>query len=256
MTLEAAFVLPFFLFAVLNILFAVNIIGTQSRIGAALHQVGNRMAFAGYVYENTVGSALPGELASVALSSGYARGQVISDVGSAYLTDSCIKGGAGGLSFAGSSVMEKGDIIDLRVSYRVKPLAGLMGFDGFLMSQRYYAKAWTGYDASGSVSDVTAEDPMVYITETGTVYHLNRECTYLNPAIEAVSAGAVRHKRNDSGEKYAPCGLCGAFPEGEVYITRYGSSYHSRLNCPGLKRTIYTVPLSEVGGRGRCSKCG
>ncbi len=256
MTLEAAFALPFFLFAVLNILFAVNIIATQSRIGAALHQVGNKMAFAGYAYVNTVGGALPEGLSSVVLSSGYARAQVISNVGSAYLTDSCVKGGGGGLSFAGSSVMEKGDIIDLRVSYRVKPFVELMGFDGFLMSQRYYAKAWTGYDASGSVSDMTADDPMVYITETGTVYHLNRNCTYLNPSVEAVSAGVVRERRNSSGAKYAPCGLCGAFSEGEVYITYYGSSYHSRLNCPGLKRTIYTVPLSEVGGRGRCSKCG
>lgn len=256
MTLEAAFVLPFFLFAVLNILFAVNIIGTQSRIGAALHQVGNKMAFAGYAYENTVEGALPEGIVGAALSSGYARSQVISGVGSAYLADSCVKGGAGGLSFAGSSVMEKGDIIDLRVSYRVKPFVELLGFDGFLMSQRYYAKAWTGYDASDTVSDMTADDPMVYITETGTVYHLNRDCSYLNPAIEAVSAKAVKHQRNASGAKYAPCGLCGAFTEGEVYLTRYGSSYHSRLNCPGLKRTIYTVPLSEVGTRGRCSKCG
>ena len=256
MTLEAAFALPFFLFAVLNILFVVNIIGTQSRISAVLHQTGNKMAFAGYAYENTVGGVWPEGLAGAALSSGYARGQVISGVGSAYLADSCVKGGAAGLSFAGSSVMEKGDIIDLRVSYRVKPFVELMGFDGFLMTQRYYGKAWTGYDASGSVSDMTETDPMVYITETGTVYHLNRDCTYLNPAVEAVSAGAVNNKRNDSGEKYAPCGLCGAYSEDEVYITHYGSSYHSRLNCPGLKRTIYTVPLSEVGARGRCSKCG
>lgn len=256
MTLEAAFALPFFLFAVLNILFAVNIIGTQSRIGAALHQVGNRMAFAGYAYENTVAGALPEGLAGVALSSGYARAQVISDVGSGYLSDSCVKGGAGGLSFAGSSVMEEEDIIDLQVRYRVKPFVDLMGFDGFFMSQRYYAKAWTGYDASGSVSDMTAEDPMVFITETGTAYHLHRNCSYLNPAIEAVSADTVGNRRNDSGAKYAACGLCGSFPESEVYLTRYGSSYHSRLNCPGLKRTIYTVPLSQVGGRGRCSKCG
>lgn len=256
MTLEAAFALPLFLFVVLNILFAVNMIGTQSRIGAALHQVGNQMAFAGYAYENTVGGALPEGIASVALSSGYARAQVISSVGSSYLSDSCVKGGAGGLSFAGSSVMEEGDIIDLRVSYRVKPFVDLMGFDGFCMSQRYYAKAWTGYDASDSVSDMKADDPMVFITETGVVYHLNRDCTYLNPTVEAVSVGAVKNQRNASGAKYAPCGLCGAFPESEVYITHYGSSYHSQLNCPGLKRTIYTVPLSEVGARGRCSKCG
>jgi len=257
MTLEAAFALPFFLFAVLNILFAVNIIGAQSRINAALHQVGNQMAFSGYAYEHTVGNVLPDGLAGVALSEGYARSRVVEYVGRPYLEKSCVKGGAGGLSFAGSLVMGEGDVIDLKVSYRVKPFVELLGFDGFLMSQRYYGKAWTGYDGAGQVSDFSQEDPMVYITETGTVYHLNRGCTYLNPKVEAVPAEAVAGRRNASGARYAPCGICGAEEAAnEVYITNYGSSYHRQLNCPGLKRTIYTVPLSEVGGRGRCSKCG
>ena len=257
MTLEAAFALPFFLFAVLNILFAVNIIGAQSRINAALHQVGNQMAFSGYAYEHTVGGALPDALAGVALTEGYARGRIIEYVGRPYLENSCVEGGAGGLSFAGSSVMGTGDIIDLKVSYRVKPFVELLGFDGFLMSQRYYGKAWTGYNSAGQMDNSGGEDPMVYITETGTVYHLNRECSYLNPKVESVSAGAVAGRRNSSGAKYTPCGTCGKDAVGsEVYITNYGSSYHRLLNCPGLKRTIYTVPLSEVGGRGRCSKCG
>lgn len=257
MTLEAAFVLPFFLFAILNILFAVNIIGAQSRINAALHQVGNRMAFAGYGYRAAAGEIMPDGLAGIALTEGYAGGQIVAYVGDSYLDKSCVEGGAGGLSFAGSSVMGEGDIIDLRVSYRVRPFASLMGFDGFSLSQRYYGKAWTGYDASDSVSDFGKEDPMVYITETGTVYHLDRNCTYLNPKVEAVAVESVAGRRNVSGAKYAACGSCGAALGGkEVYITNYGSSYHRRLNCPGLKRTIYTVPLSEAGGRGRCSKCG
>lgn len=257
MTLEAAFVLPFFLFAILNILFAVNIIGTQSRMNAALHQVGNKMAFAGYGYHAAVGKVVPDGLAGVALTEGYARGQIVEYVGRSYLDQSCVKGGAGGISFAGSSVMGEGDIIDLKVSYQVRPFVNLMGFDGFLVSQRYYGKAWTGYDASGSVSDLTEEDPMVYITETGTVYHLDRNCTYLNPKVEAVSEAGVDARRNASGEKYAPCGSCGrAVACREVYITNYGNRYHSMINCPGLKRTIYTVPLSKVGARGRCSKCG
>lgn len=257
MTLEAAFVLPFFLFAVLNILFAVNIIGAQSRINAALHQVGNKMAFAGYTYNATVGNVLPDGLAGVALTEGYARGQVVEYVGKSYLEKSCVKGGAGGVSFAGSSVMGEGDIIDLKVSYRIRPFAQLMGFDGFLISQRYYGKAWTGYDASGSVSDLSKEDPMVYIAKTGTVYHLDRNCTYLNPKVEAVSADGAADRRNASGARYAPCGSCGAVAGGkEVYITNFGNSYHCQISCPGLKRIIYTVPLSEVGARGRCTKCG
>ena len=257
MTLEAAFVLPFFLFAVINILFTVNIIGAQSRINAALHQTGNKMAFAGYVYEKTVGSVLPDSLAGVAMTHAYARGAVLEYVGRSYLDSSCVVGGADGISFAGSSIMEQGDIIDIQVSYKVKPFSEIMGFNGFSMIQRYYGKAWTGYDVTQYVSDTKQEDPMVFITETGTVYHLDRNCTYLNPSVESVPAITVDGRRNQSGGKYYPCEICGAGTGvGQVYITGQGSSYHSRIGCSALKRTIYTVPLSQVGGRGRCSKCG
>lgn len=257
MTLEAAFALPFFMFAIINILFAVNIIGTQSRLNAALHQVGNKMAFSGYVYENTVGGILPDSLAGVVMTSVYARGQILEYVGGDYLEQSCVVGGAGGISMAGSSVMGAGDIIDLQVSYRVKPFSELMGFRGFTMRQRYYGKAWTGYDVTQYVSDMQQEDPMVYVTENGTVYHTDRNCTYLNPSVEAVSVESVSDRRNPSGGKYHPCELCdGDLAQGQVYITAQGNRYHSRIQCSGLKRTIYTVPLSEVQGKGACSKCG
>lgn len=256
MTLEAAFALPLFLFAVINILFAVHIIGTQSRMYAAMHQVGNKMAFAGYVYENTAGSALPEQVSGVALTQLYAKGQIIKYAGSSYLEQSCIVGGAGGVSLAGSSVMEENDLIDLKVSYRVAPFSVLMGFDEFSMTQRYYGKAWTGYDVTQSAGDWSNEDPMVYITKTGTVYHINRNCVYLNPSVEAVSAEALDSRRNESGGRYYPCERCQAGTAGEVYITSQGNRYHTKLNCSGLKRTIYTVPLSQTGGRGRCSKCG
>lgn len=257
MTLEAAFVLPFFLFAVINILYAVSIIGTQSRLNAALHQVGNRMAFAGYAYEHTVANALPDQLADVALTELYAKGQIIKYVGSDYLEQSCIVSGAGGLSLDGSSIMGEQDVIDLQVSYQVKPFTSLMGFEAFSMTQRYYGRAWTGYDVTQDISDMQEEDPMVYITQTGTVYHVDRNCTYLNPSIEILSAEEVENRRNQSGGKYYPCEICGgSLAQGEVYITSQGNRYHTLLNCSGLKRTIYTVPLSQTGTRGRCSKCG
>ncbi len=257
MTLEAAFALPFMLLTVINILFSVNIIAAQSRFNAALHQTGNKMAFAGYAYEKTAGGILPEELAGVAISELYAKNQIIDYVGRSYLQKSCIADGQGGISMKGSSVMEEGDIIDLRVSYRVKPFSELMGFKGFSMSQRYYGKAWTGYDVEQYVSDSHEEDPMVYVTETGTVYHLARNCTYLNPSVEAALVTVVSEKRNRSGAKYYPCERCGIKKEqGTVYFTEQGNRYHSDINCAGLKRTIYTIPLSQAGGRGRCSKCG
>lgn len=256
LTVEAAFALPFFLFFILQIMSVINMIGMQSRLSAALHQTGNQMAFAGYAYEKSVGSILPDGLGSVALTTVYARDQILDYAGRDYLDKSCIKNGASGLSFTGTSIMVHNDIIEICLSYQIEPMFPIMGFSSFAASQCYYGRAWTGYDVESGISDLTEEDPMVYVTETGTVYHTNRNCTYLNPSVEAVSTDDLDNNRNGSGGKYYACELCGIKnPGGTVYITSQGSSYHCSMSCSGLKRTIYTIPLSQTNGRGQCSKC-
>ncbi len=255
-TVEAAFALPLFLFFMIQVMSAMNMIGIQSRFAAALHQTGNQLAFAGYACGKAE-DMLPGEIPLAALSQGYAAGQVIHSVGREYLDDSCVKNGAAGVSFRGTNIMRGNDIIEIRLFYRVEPIFPITGFQGFQMSQCYYGRAWTGYDVEGGGGTVTEEDPMVYVTETGTVYHTNRNCTYLNPSVQAVSADAIGGYRNQSGGKYGACERCGrSSPKGIVYITGQGNSYHCIISCPGLKRTIYTIPLSQTGGRGKCSKCG
>lgn len=256
MTVEAAFALPLFLFFIVNMISIINIIGVQSRFNAALHQVGNKMAFYGYAYEKAAGDILPDGVASVMLTRLYARQEIMDYVGIEYLNQSCIKNGAVGIKFDGTSIMENNDIVEICLNYQVLPLFKILGFDSFDVSQRYYGRAWTGYDVEVGISDFTQDDPMVYVTETGTVYHTNRNCTYLNPTVTAVDADGIADKRNQSGGKYYPCEICGSGNmQGTVYITTQGSSYHTMINCSGLKRTIYTIPLSQVGGRGRCSRC-
>lgn len=255
-TVEAAFALPLFLLFLINVMSVMNMIGLQSRLNAALHQTGNQMAFAGYAYEKTAGAILPEGIASVVLTELYARNQILDYVGKDYLNQSCVKNGAAGISTGGTSIMKNQDMIEIRLSYQLEPLFSVLGFDGLATGACYYGHAWTGYDVEDGISDFTKEDPMVYVTETGTVYHTNRNCTYLNPSVKAVDIAAIEDSRNQSGGKYYPCELCGKKNvQGTVYITGQGSSYHSSLTCSGLKRTIYTIPLSQAGGRGRCSKC-
>ncbi|MCM1087964.1 MAG: hypothetical protein NC419_07385 [Muribaculaceae bacterium] len=256
MTVEAAFVLPLFLFFLINILSIINMIGTQSRFHAALHQVGNRMAFAGYAYDKTAGAVLPDEIVGAALTEVYARNQILDYVEREYLEKSCIQNKAAGVRFDKTRIMSGDDMIEIHVSYCLEPLISIPGFEGVRTGGCYYGHAWTGYDVEKGVSDLTEEDPMVYITDTGTVYHTNRNCTYLNPSIETVDFAEVDGRRNQSGGKYYPCERCGRGTiRGAVYITGQGSSYHASITCSGLKRTIYTIPLSQAGGRGRCSKC-
>lgn len=255
-TVEAAFALPLFLFFMIQVMSAINMIGIQSRFSAALHQTGNQIAFAGYAYGRAAGDVLPGEIALMVLSKSYAGSQILKSVGRDYLDKSCVRNGAAGVSFHGTSIMQKNDVIEICLSYRLEPIFPITGFQGLSVEQRYYGRAWTGYDVENGISDFTEKDPMVYITETGTVYHTNRNCTYLNPSVQAIDAAAIADSRNQSGGKYYACELCGRKNTGgTVYITDQGSSYHCMITCSGLKRTIYTIPLSQTGGRGQCSKC-
>ncbi len=80
---------------------------------------------------------------------------------------------------------------------------------------------------------------------------------YLNLSIQSVEDVQIAEYRNESGEKYHKCELCADKINkfGRVYITNYGNKYHTDLNCSGIKRTIEMIRLSDVEGKGACSKC-
>lgn len=259
MAVEAAIAIPFFLFFLMNILFAFDMLRLHGNIMGAMHQAGNKMAFYGYAYRSGFGEEglLSGEADSLILSEGYARRKVINILGEDYLNHTCLASGTSGLHFIKSSVMKEDDRIELVASYKVKPFINIIGFPDMPMENRYYGRAWTGYDVAGRAGGGEGEDPVVYIAETGTVYHIARNCAYLNPSVEAVSKAMASELRNEEGGKYYSCGSCkGNNFQPVVYITSYGNRIHSSLSCSGLKRTVYTVHLSEVKGKGKCSKCG
>lgn len=260
MAVEAAITVPLFLLFMINILLSFDMLRLHSNMLAAMHQTGNEMAFAGYAYEALMADSTieAGGLGSVIISEGYAKSKVIKTLGTDYLDNTCLEGGSRGISFLKSSVMKEDDMIDLIASYQVQPFIKIIGFPGFAMENRYYGRAWTGYDVEyGQAGAGNREDPMVYIADTGVVYHLARNCTYLCPSIEAVTKGATDGMRNENGEKYHACERCGNGKIGAVvYITDQGNRYHTSLRCSGLKRSIRSVPLSQAGGRSRCTKCG
>ena len=45
-------------------------------------------------------------------------------------------------------------------------------------------------------------------------------------------------------------------PGAMVYITNYGTNYHNRKTCRGLKRTVMAIPYSQTGGMRCCQGCG
>lgn len=256
MTVEACFVLPFFLFAFLNIISIVEIYRLQGNMSAAMHDTAKQMAIYGYEYRQ-IGGGSAGAAESLGLTYLYAAGKVRSKLGTAYLDNSPLAGGASSISWLRSSVMQEDDCIDLVAEYRIVPPAAVVGYQQRIMYNRVRTRAWTGYDnASHNMGNSTDAEEIVYITPEGSVFHRSRGCSYIKLSIVSLDKSFLDTQRNQDGSKYYPCEECGASCGDMVYITSYGNRYHSTLGCSSLKRTVMAVPISEAGCRGACSKCG
>lgn len=251
MTVEAAMVVPLFIFCIINLLFGIQVVETQSRINAALHETGSEICSYGYAVSRGLGDAPSG-----ILTDAYVIGSVAHHLGNTVDKRGGILGGRAGLLYNGTSVMQNGGTVKISTRYLLKfPVKMIL--PPYMLGTSYYGHAWVGYDGTGVTSNVTDNDPIVYITPTGTVYHRDYDCRHLHPSVKSIQASQAASSRNSSGSKYYPCEVCGGGPGyGTVFITDSGNRYHSDLRCPGIKRDIIAIHLSEVGGRAPCSICG
>lgn len=146
--------------------------------------------------------------------------------------------------------------VRIEKSIDMEPVIPVVAFPSAKIQLGCHARKWIGYDIIKNNSQAKEEE-WVYITKTGTVYHRNRNCSYLNPTIHCGNMSMVNQLRNRDGERYRCCEICGRrCQSGICFYTEYGNCYHSSLQCSGLKRTVEKVPLSKVGNRRPCSKCG
>lgn len=259
MTIEAALVLPFYIFFFVNLLCAFSLLRLQCDMEAACHRAGTELALTAFDIAQATGTG-GGDAVGATAAAALFPGKVREYLGEDYLAHSLVEGGSDGLHFlqTGIGLARSDDVIDAVVSYEVHPLFGLVAFRNFTMQTRFYGHAWTGYDLEDESRPVDEHgEELVYITEHGTVYHRSLACRYLKPTIQQADLSVMEGQRNRGGGRYTACEICGNRKRsGEVFFTDWGDRYHCSVNCPGLKRTIYTVPISQVGGRGPCSVCG
>lgn len=259
-TVEASIALPLFIFFFVNIMTVFNIVRAQSDIGAALHQAGNEMTMIAFdlrlVQNSEEGMVTGADAIAGAAGVFYAREKVREHLEGS-LDKSCVSGGAEGLSFMWSRVLLGNDIIDLVADYKVHPMIPLIGFKEFKIRSRFYGHAFTGYDISRGLGADEGEEEVVFVTEHGEVYHRSSDCRHLRISARSIPYDGISRERNTDGGRYYPCEYCGGnIGGGNVFVTDYGDKFHSSMSCPGLKRRVYTIKLSEVGGRPPCSVCG
>lgn len=274
LTVEAALVMPIFLCFMIAFLYFIQLFTIQEQIQSSITKMGLNLSKAAYFYKDfpDINEALSfdktifGKEIDIGLSditdkimSGcslklYAKKYLDND----RINHSCIKDGFDGIDFFYSSLNNDSDCIDIVLKYKVRIPIKIFMLGDMNMIQRVRLRAWTGYEVAAAYgTESLSNETMVYVTETGTVYHKTRECSHIKLSISAVS-GIPSTLRNDSGAKYKRCEECckGELDENATYyITNYGTRFHKSRTCSGLKRSIKEIPLSQVGSKKPCSRC-
>lgn len=244
LTVEAALVLPVFLFAVLTVLQLLEMCLIQGMLQMSLQDTARTAGIYGYVLNNEEEE-----------KEGLTGEEVLE-------TAACIAAAQANLP---DSIKERGNISLLKSRYDapwLKLQAEYRGKVGFLFFQREIkiacracVRVWKGESEEEWQTD--PEEEMVFITENGSVYHTDISCRHLRITLRAVKKEKVAAQRNQNGEKYSACEKC--VGEGDVlgtlYLTSSGNRYHNTLECSALVRKIRMVRKREVKGYPLCSDC-
>lgn len=135
--------------------------------------------------------------------------------------------------------------------YTYHPFGGLIPLSGVVVYNHVKVHAWTGTEFQDNGGEQGEVEQMVYVTESGGVYHKNPGCSYLNVSLKQIPGTSV-------GSHYSACETCSRNqkPAGVVYVTEHGDRYHNLESCSGLKRSVRLVRVSSVSDMGACSRCG
>lgn len=277
LTVEAALVLPLFLFFFISLIYFIQIFTLQEQLQKTITETGLSMARATYVYSDfqdakdaqsadfsIFDEALQigiEEMTGAVMNNIILKNAVSSKLNADSIIRSFIVGGYEGICFDDSEVLKGNDNIDIVLRYRVRIPIRIFGIHEMNMIQRVKLRGWNGYQLPPLYTMVEEGDDheeMVYITESGRVYHRKSTCSHISLSIVAIS-GKPTWQRNKGGGKYYPCEACSSIDGPELaryYITSYGDRYHSNKGCSKIKRNAREVPLSEVKDRSPCKRCG
>lgn len=240
LSLEAAIVVPIFFFAMLCLAYLLEMMAIQTTVRNGLYSAGKEVAKEAY----SGGFITAGEL----------EHKIIENIGKDRLGRSIIMGGTGGIDCTETKCHRTTGVMDLSVQYQVEIPVLMFRIAPVTCEETLRVKGWTGYVAHAGNG---AKEEIVYVTDTGIVYHRDAQCTYLDMSVQSVHRDDVEELRNQSGGRYYACESCGNAQTDStlLYITLYGTRYHTSLECKKIKRNIYAISIDEAYGLGGCSKC-
>lgn len=236
-TLEAACVIPLVTIFLTGILFYFRAMQVETEVYSALSYASRKTAAICSELDNDVAARVTAEAFFRTALSEY-------DEVADYVT-----GGSLGVSLLESDF--SGEYVDLKARYLLKTPFSFFSFGYLYVCQESKSRKWIGKQREEE------QDPWVFVTDYGRVYHSTTTCNYLDLSVHGAKTASLAYLRNYNAHKYYACELCVAENKTPlcVYITNYGEAYHTSLSCSGLKRTIHQVRKSKVGNKSPCSKC-
>ncbi len=291
LTIEAALGLPLLIFFMMVLFTPIHVMNEQRRLQNAMESAAKDIAIRAYIEglseemvsdgelkKDLVDSLFMGwemlELISIAqrLELGHLKdvrigdnyilgtGDPVSDTGTGASTEATSDVDAE----AGSS----GELVFFEFEYEIKWPIELFTLGAYELSSVVNRRKWVGSEGGRGRDkfgeglkedgyDIDDEgDPIVYVGKTGTRYHVDKHCHYIDNVMTAVAGEDIDELRNSSGSRYHACPSCDASPEGTVYIFESGTSYHSSEDCKAVGSYARICKLSEVEHLGACSYCG
>lgn len=264
LTVEAALVLPLFLFFVILLALPMDLLDTHRCIQMILESTGREISRNAFLLTWS-GDAVTDEEGGDAENADpedTGDGLLTSAAAAAYLSEKIARSEAAKkitqVNTAGCRISADGEKIDLRVSYRAKMPFPVLAVKSIPMSARSLRHGWVGKPGESGKDDTGEEDEeMVYVGRDSTRYHRSPSCHYLSNDIHTISAAEAGKARNKDEKIYKPCSVCGAEKNsGVFYVLPNGEKYHTRPDCSSLSSYVRKVPLSSVAYLGPCSYCG
>lgn len=271
LTVEAALVLPMFVFATIIFLYCIQIVQLYEQVQKGITDVARRAATYGYVYEQFLQDEKQNKdekgeeqkqskaILRTLLDGSFYKINFLEVISEDTINEGLIVGGKLGILFLGSKFMED-EIIEVKATYSISLPTLFFKVHPIVVQQGVKTRGFVGRPLFVAEEEEEKEEgEYVYITEKGTVYHIEMTCSYIYRKPQAVMGSNIGDKRNNSGGKYYPCATC-VHSELSMtqtyYITGYGTRYHSSASCTQVERNIKKLLLSEVGERRACKKCG
>ena len=292
LTVEAAFVVPLTFYAFCLFLYLFLMVHTEFAVYQSMFAIHDTLYKCGTVSAYAENSTLVTDIFEAAKKSdisdkveelsGKAFSYVLGKTSPVYikllLKDyfkdsgrqmSIIKGGADGIN-TGSSVAYGGtNRIRLDFEYSLRFPGDFFGLIDKKVRQCSEFCGFYGYDWKKTAEfddamqrredNAHPKEKDVYIAPYGKVFHTDEHCSYISIDTITISVHELETKRNYDGGKYYPCESCvgNEFYGTLIYVTLYGTRYHSQKNCPKIERNPLKVSMTEAENMGRrpCSKC-